>query len=114
MSIDERIQAAVTPIVPRCVPVRYGGKDLEYCTYNYTEGSTGFADDEPAFAVYKVQLHWLFPWEPGISASEEVLDKRQRLKQALIDADFTAPTITPAGDNEWEHYVFEFEALEAW
>ena len=114
MSIDERIQAAVTPIVPRCVPVRYGGKDLEYCTYNYTEIPTAFSDDAPEGSRYLVQLHWLFPWEPGISASEEVLTKRQRLKQALIDADFTAPTITPAGDNEWEHYVFEFEALEAW
>ena len=113
MSIDERIQTAVTPVVPRCVPKQYSGKDTEYCVYIYTETPAAFSDGEPECFLYRVQLHWLFPWQPGISASEEVLQKKEQLRQALIDADFTAPTITPAGDEEWEHFVFEFEAVEA-
>ena len=113
MSIDERIQTAVTPIVPRCAPKQYSGKDTEYCVYFYTQSGTFFSDDEPECFVYRVQLHWLFPWQPGISAAEEVQEKKRQLLQALINADFTAPTITPAGDNEWERFIFEFEAVEA-
>lgn len=113
MSIDELIQKTVTLIVPRCVPKQYSGKDTEYCTYNYIEMPAAFSDDAPECIRYMVQLHWLFPWQPNISASEGVLKKRQQLQQAIVDAGFTAPTITPAGDNEWEHYVFEFEAVVA-
>jgi len=35
--------------------------------------------------------------------------KKQKLRRALADAGFTWPTVTPAGDEEWEHYVFECE-----
>lgn len=113
MTIDARIQAAVTPTVPRCVPRQYGGDDLEYCVYNYTEFPDSFGDGRPRAIRYMVQVHWLFPWRPNISADGDVLRKKAALRQSLGEAPgFTWPTVTPAGDNEWEHLVFEFEALE--
>jgi len=109
MGIDEIIQSAVTPIVPRCAPKQYSGKDLEYCVYHYTELPDDFGDDEPQAIRYTVQLHWFFPWRPGISADAGIVGKKQKLRRALADAGFTWPTVTPAGDEEWEHYVFECE-----
>ena len=37
MTIDERITAAVTPVVPEVAPQIYEGSALTYCTYNYDE-----------------------------------------------------------------------------
>lgn len=112
MTLGERIEEAVTPIVPICVPKQYGGESMEYCTYNYTETPDQFGDDAPEIVRCSVQVHWLFPWTPGVSEAAEVLAKKKQLRRALAEAMDTWPTVTPAGDNEWEHYVFEFEALE--
>lgn len=112
MTLGERIEAAVTPIVPICVPKQYGGDATEYCTYNYTETPDMFGDDEPEATVCLVQVHWLFPWMPNVSESDTVRDKKRRLRLALAEVFETWPTITPAGDGEWEHYVFEGQAIE--
>ena len=111
MSLGERIEGAMKPIVPVCVPKQYGGDALEYCTYNYTETPDLFGDDEPEAAVCLVQVHWLFPWTPGISETAEVLEKKKQLRRALAGVFETWPTLTHAGDSEWEHYVFEGQAL---
>jgi len=109
MGIDDVIRSAVTPIVPRCEPEQYGGKDLEYCVYNYTEIPDSFGDDDPEVIRYAVQLHWFFPWKPGLARSPVVLRKKQALRRALAEAGMTWATITPAGEKEWEHFVFECE-----
>lgn len=111
MTLGERIEAAVTPIVPICVPKQYGGEATEYCTYNYTETPDLFGDDAPGVSRCLVQVHWLFPWSPGVSETTAVLIKKKQLRRALADVFETWPTVTPAGDNEWEHFVFEGEAL---
>lgn len=112
MTLGERIEAAVTPIVPICVPKQYGGDATEYCTYNYTQTAILFGDDEPEADRCQVQVHWLFPWTPGGSETPEVLAKKKQLRRALAGVFETWPTVTPAGDSEWEHFVFEGEALE--
>ena len=109
MGIDELIQAAVKPIVPVCVPKQYGGDALEYCVYDYTEVPDSFGDDAPEAIRYLVQVHWFFPWRPNISAEADVRNKKQRLRRALAEAGMTWPSITPAGDSEWEHFTFECE-----
>ncbi len=112
-SLDERIEAAVMPIILRCVPKQYAGDDLEYCVYNYTEIPDSFGDGRPRAVRNQVQVHWLFPWRPGISEDPVVQEKKNALRESLGNVPgFTWPTITPAGDSEWEHLVFEFEALE--
>lgn len=112
MSIDDRIQAAVKPVIPTCVPKQYGGNATEYCVYNYTEFPDNFGDDDPECIRYQVQVHWLFPWQPNISADAAVQVKKRAIRKALADAGFTWPTVTPAGDNEWEHFVFECELCD--
>lgn len=112
MSIGERIEAAVKPIVGICVPNLYGGNALEYCVYNYTEMPDLVGDDEPEVIRCSVQVHWMFPWEPGISEQAEIRTKKRRLRSALAAAGMTWPTVTPAGDQEFEHFVFEGEMLE--
>lgn len=112
MTIDEAITTAVTPIVPRCVAERYGGKDLEHCVYNYTEIPEGSGDNGARLVRYLVQLHWYFPWRPGILAAPETQRKKRALRAALLAADFTAPTVESAGDNEWSHMVFECEYVD--
>lgn len=110
-SIGERIEAAVKPIVPICVPRLYGGVATEYCTYNYTETPDSFGDDTAEVLRCSVQVHWVFPWSPGISETDAVKAKKKALRRVL-GAVMTSPAVTNAGDDEWEHYVFEGEMLE--
>lgn len=110
-SIGERIEAAVKPLVAVCVPRLYGGDAEEYCVYNYTETPDSFGDDAPEVLRCSVQVHWVFPWQPGISEAAETRTKKKALRRALAGV-MTFPTVTNAGDSAWEHYVFEGEMLE--
>ena len=49
--------------------------------------------------------YWFLP------AKVNPLERKRQLRQALIAAGFTAPTITPASDDDGQHYVFECEWL---
>lgn len=112
MNLGERIENAVTPIVAICVPKQYAGEAMEYCTYNYTETPDLFGDDEPEVIRCQTQVHWLFPWTPGVSETDTVLAKKKQLRRALAGVFETWPTITDASDSEWMHYVFEGQAIE--
>ena len=107
MPIDERIQAAVKPIVAECVPGIYTGEADEYCTFTCTEIPAGFGDNRPHCLRSLCQVHWFLPLKRRPYA------KKKRLRNALAAVPgFTAPTVTPAADDIGQHYVFEFEALE--
>ena len=112
MSLGSEIEMAVIPIVSICVPTQYGGNATEYCTYNYTETPDLFGDDDPEVIRCQVQVHWLFPWTPGISESAVVLSKKKQLRKALARVFETWPVITDSSDSEWVHFVFEGEAIE--
>lgn len=107
--MDEIIRQAVTPLVPVCVPNQYGGAALEYAVYNYSEIPDAFGDDAPNAVRYLVQVHWFYPWAQGASAQAAAVEKRRALRRALAAAGMTWPTVTPAGDRDYEHYVFECE-----
>ena len=47
MSLEERIKAAVVPIVPICVADHYTGDAEECCTFNFSEIPEGFGDNRP-------------------------------------------------------------------
>lgn len=112
MSLGERIEGAVLPFVPICVPKQYGGDSMEYCTYNYTEMPDLFGDDSPEVIRCSVQVHWLFPWRPDITETAEVRAKKKQLRRALAQVFEVWPSITDASDSEWIHFVFEGDALE--
>lgn len=111
MNIDQKIQDAVKPVIPICVPKQYGGDAMEYCVYNYTEIPAAFGGNRARAVRYLVQVHWVFPWQPNISADDAVRSKKSAIRNALEDAGFTCPTVTPASDGEFEHFVFECEAV---
>ena len=105
MTINEAFRAAVEPVVAVCVPDAYDGEAEEYCTFNYTEVPEDFGDDVPDGIRYAVQLHYICP------VGRNSIATRRRLRQAILAADFTAPTVENASDADGQHYVFEFDAL---
>ena len=114
MTLNERIIAVVTPIVPVCVPdllVTEAGETPpeEYCTFNYHELSDALGDNRAHAMRALVQLHYLAPLKANTVAT------RRELWQALAAVeDFTAPDITNATDQTGQHYVFEFDAVGRW
>ncbi len=107
--LDDKIRAAIEPLVPVCVPDIYTGDAEEYCTYNYNEIPSAFGDNRPHLTRYLVQVHWFLPLK------RRPHPKKRRLGRALGGASprWTYPTIVNANDNVGQHYVYEFEAVEA-
>ena len=108
MATDERIVAAVTPIVAICEPDMYtpeSGEAVaeEYCTYNVNSVPSAFGDDRAALTTELVQIHWYLP--NGVRPTE----KKRQLCRALQEAGFTYPTVENAGDSTGQHWVFECE-----
>ena len=106
MTVNEALRAAVLPIVPICEPDSYPGDSNEYCTFDYTEVPDSFGDDMPQAIRYLVSLHWYLP------AGVNPIAKKKKIRKALMAADFSAPTITNASDDDGQHYVFECEYLD--
>lgn len=105
MSINEQIRAAVLPVVPVCVPDLYAGEEDVYCTFSYSELPAAIGDDEPHAVRHLIQLHLHLP------LSSNALALKRSVRRALLDADFSAPTVTSATDETGQHYIFEFEGI---
>ena len=103
MSLNTIIRAAITPIVPECVPDQYTGTETEYCTFNYSEIPDAFGDESPEAIRYLVQLHYFLP------TGTNPYTKKKQLKNALMNAGFTYPSVTNASDSDGQHYVLEVE-----
>ena len=106
-SINERIRAAVTPIVPICRQDFYGGEETTYCVFFVTEAPEGFGDGEPTGVIGRVSLHLFTP------RGADTVELRHRLRRAISAAeDFTAPEVEDASDNKDQIHIFSFEVLE--
>ena len=103
MSLNTIIRSAIAPIVPECVPDQYTGTATEYCTFNYSEIPDAFGDESPEAIRYLVQLHYFLP------AGANPYAKKKQLKNALMNAGFTYPSVTNASDSDGQHYVLEVE-----
>ena len=114
MTLNERIIAVVTPIVPVCVPdllVTEAGETPpeEYCTFNYTELPDGLGDNGAALTRALVQVHYFAP------LSESTIKPRHALRDSVAAVDdFTLPSIENATDETGQHYVLEFDAVGRW
>ena len=110
-TINQRIIAAVTPVVAVCVPDVYAPDATEvpareYCTFNYTESPDNFGDGEPGAMRYLCQLHYDAPM------GANTIGTRKSLRQALHGAGFTYPSADNATDGDYQHFVFEFEDFD--
>lgn len=106
MSLNTIIRSAITPIVPECVPDQYSGTGAEYCTFDYSELPDCFGDNTATAIRYLVQLHWFLPCE------ENPYVKKKRIKQALVSAGLTYPSVTNASDADGQHIIFETEYVD--
>ena len=106
MSINSTIRAAVTPIVPVCVPDVYTGTEKEYCTFNYNEIPDMHAESKPTAIRYIVQVHWMLPRTSNPDT------KKKQIKNALWGAGMTYPSVTNASDADGFHFIFECEATD--
>lgn len=104
--LNQRIIEAVGLVVGVCVPDFYLGEQETYCTFNFTELPTLFGDDVPLATAYLAQVHLFLPLKA------ESVALRHQLRDALMAAGFTAPTITNATDEVSQHYVYEFQAMD--
>ena len=114
MTLNERIIAVVTPIVPVCVPDLLVTEANEtpperYCTFNYTELPDGLGDNCAALTRALVQVHYFAPLR------ESTIKTRHALRDAIAAVDdFTLPSIENATDETGQHYVLEFDAVGSW
>ena len=114
MTLNEKIIAVVSPIVPVCVPdilaTEAGETPPErYCTFNYTELPDGIGDNCAALTRALVQVHYFAP----LKASTLTVRRALRDAIAAVD-DFTLPSIENATDETGQHYVLEFDAVGRW
>ena len=114
MTLNEKIIAVVSPVVPVCVPDLLVTKPEEtpperYCTFNYSELPEGIGDNAAHLARAVVQVHYFAP----LKAS--TLAVRHALRDAIAAVDnFTLPSIENATDATGQHYVLEFDAVGRW
>lgn len=106
MSINEMIRNAILPIVPVCEPEIYNGPEEEYCTFTYSEFPDILAEGRPGAIRYEVQLHWFLP------NGRNPLQKKVQIRRALLQIGATYPSTISAGDNDGQHYVFEFQLVD--
>lgn len=103
-NVDDALQAALQPLFPdRVFPNRYTGDALEYVTTNQTTIPEVHAESVGRAARYLVQVHYYCPNKYNPNPA------KISISQALILAGFTTPTITPAHENEGQHWVLECE-----
>lgn len=108
MNLGELIVSVLAPVGLPIEPGTFTEAYDTYIVYNYDELPTLFADNEPQFTRYLVQVHLIAP--PG----RYTYGFREDIKRNLILNDFTHPAviggsdITKTGGGE-QHFIFECE-----
>ena len=108
MSINSRITTALDGLTNGTAAAdTYKGREAEYIVFNYSMIPADFGDDDAGHYRALVQVHLYAPHEKNTVAL------RRKIKAAITAAGFTRPSVTPASDERGQHYVFEFEDVEA-
>ena len=106
MSIESRIKLALEPFEYKVYPDTYNGPDKTYFVFNYNTIPDDHGNNKPNHERALIQLHLFCPH--GFNS----VQLRKDVKMALLNAGFTYPFMTDAGDEDGQHWVFEFEATE--
>lgn len=116
MSINEKIIAAVSPVVLTCVPEPYdpdsGEAASEYCTFSYSEEPDGFGDDAPEVIRYLIRVVYHAPLHRSSGETNNTLATRKALRQAIFAAGFTYPSVENLTDDVGQRFAFEFEGFD--
>ena len=106
MSCDEAIVDAFEEILPVYQNI-YTGDELSYLVYNYYVMPEIFADSVSHASRYAVQLHLYLPHKTNPNTY------KLAIIAACVANGMTYPSMTNASDKEGQHYVFEFEYVNA-
>lgn len=107
MTINERVRAAVTPVIPDCVPGEYTGGSETYATFDVIETPDVLAEGTAHAVVATVILHWYRP------KNTKVEPVRSQLVQNLLLQGATYPTITHGAEEILLEFEMEAEAVGA-
>ncbi|MCL2519349.1 MAG: hypothetical protein FWF15_12380 [Oscillospiraceae bacterium] len=108
MNLGELIVAAMEPVGLHIEPGTFTENYDTYLVYNYDEIPVMFADNEPQFIRYLVQIHLIAP--PG----KYTYAYRKKIWKCLIENDFTHPEIIQAHESSKlgggeQHFVYMTE-----
>ena len=99
MSVEARITAALGSFGD---PV----EKSRYYTFACSSQGEDWADDEPGFELWQVNVHFFAPLDGNYTR------RVRQTKLALHQAGFTWPRCYDASDQEGQHFVFECEIAE--
>lgn len=105
MNLNQILLTALASLGLPCVPDHYTGTESVYLTFNYSLLPTAHSDDAPKFWTALIQVHLFAP------IGKNVLALRTKIPTLLVRADLAWPTVEDAGDERFQHFVFETEAL---
>lgn len=105
MTINERIIAAVSPVVAVCVPDLYDPNQNEavdeFCVFSYSEEDVFFADNKPMIRRYSISLVWAMPLK------RESLSTKANLTAAIKKAGFDVQGVYNVSTEEFQMYEFD-------
>ncbi len=107
-NVDDALVAALNPILPgRVFPNVYVGRETEYLVTTVTSLPEVQTESGPAAARYLVIVRYYLPTGKNPNPT------KLQILQALWDAGFTWPSITPGSDSEGQGWIFECEYVNA-
>ncbi len=106
MSIESRIKTALASFGYPTYPNTYSGSEPNYFTFNYNTFGDDHGDNKPQHEIALIQVHFVCP------SDFDSVTTRKTIKRMLYDAGFGYPEMTPVGDENGQHWVFEIDAIE--
>lgn len=106
MTIDKTIISALSEFGYPCYRDVYTGEDEIYFVFTYNVMPDAYSDDCPEYHDYMCQVHL---WCPS---TFNTISIAKRIKLSLENAGFTYPEQVDASDEDNQHLVFEFDAIE--
>ena len=101
MSVESKIKTALNSLGYKIYPGNYNGADETYFVFNHNTMPDDFGDNKPQHERALVQVHLFCPHEFNS------VKLRKDTKAALLGAGLTYPSMTNAGDEDGQHWVFE-------
>ena len=112
MAMIDTLMAELKKVIPACAQDIYKGSAAEYVVVAVTETGICYGDDDAQLTSLLISVSWCYAWEPHIKSHADWRAKKQQLRDAIIRAGCTSPTVTEAGDYEWGRLVYECRAIE--
>lgn len=112
MTMLDTLLAELRTVIPACARDIYKGDAEEYIVVSATESPTCYGDDDAQLTELLISVSWCYAWQPHIKSHADWRQKKQQIRDAILRAGCTAPTVTEVGDYEWGRLVYECRAMD--